>query len=150
MTKLLTQEEMQEQILQLQRLQQLKSVEADRNRAQTVSVGKVGCGETEISMRGIDGTYLFNIYHPAEVIELIHQMAAAVGCHIMIKPRSDFASWREWKEPTEEELQHLNGWAPFAQIEDNGQNIGKGALLKGRPFQQPEKQNENVATDRHE
>lgn len=150
--KPMTQEEMQEQIAALQQQMQLKSVAADRNRAQTVSVGKLGCGETEISMRGVDGTYLFNIYHPAEVVELIHQLAANIGCHIMLKPRDDFASWREWKEVTDEDRQHLNGWAPFPQLEQNSQNYGKGLLPKGRPFQKPAKQEvpDGVAADKHE
>jgi hypothetical protein len=48
---------------------------------------------------------------PVEVIELIHQLAANAGCHIAIKPRDDFSSWREWRV-TEAEKKHLNGHAP--------------------------------------
>jgi hypothetical protein len=49
---------------------------------------------------------------PVEVIELVHQLAASVGCHISVNPRTDFASWREWRV-TEHEKLHSNGYAPF-------------------------------------
>ena len=45
---------------------------------------------------------------PIEVIELIHQLAANVGCHLSLQPRKDFASWRNWQY-TEEELLHYRG-----------------------------------------
>lgn len=71
---------------------------ADRiNRARSITVGTAFNGVTEIVMRG-DGKYIFSILQPTEVIELIHQLAANVGCHINIQPRNDFASWRQWRE----------------------------------------------------
>jgi hypothetical protein len=45
---------------------------------------------------------------PVEVIELIHQLAANVGCHLQLVPRKDFSSWRDWKY-TEAELAHYRG-----------------------------------------
>lgn len=81
---------------------------ADRiNRARSVTVGTAFNGVTEVVVRG-DGKYLFAILQPVEVIELIHQLAANVGCHINLQPRKDFASWRNWKY-TEEELAQYNG-----------------------------------------
>jgi hypothetical protein len=50
--------------------------------------------------------------NPVEITELIHQLAANIGCHIAVKPRDDFASWREWRV-SEAEKKHLNGHAPF-------------------------------------
>jgi hypothetical protein len=41
-----------------QHQQQLKSLDANRNRAQSVSIGLSGGGTTEITMRGVDG-YVF-------------------------------------------------------------------------------------------
>jgi 6-phosphogluconolactonase/glucosamine-6-phosphate isomerase/deaminase len=41
-----------------QHQQQLKSLDANRNRAQSVSIGLSGGGTTEITMRGVDGTFL--------------------------------------------------------------------------------------------
>jgi len=86
-----------------QQQHQLSMLDANRSRAQAVSVGMSGSGTTEITMRGDDGTFLWNVYSPAQVIELIHQLAGNVGCHIHIQPRKDFASWRNWQEVNEEE-----------------------------------------------
>jgi hypothetical protein len=60
---------------------------------------------------------------PVEVIELIHQLAANVGCHIHIKPRDDFSSWREWKI-IESEKDKLSGFPPFANGFSESQNVG--------------------------
>jgi len=118
--------------------QQIRSLEANKNRAQSVSIGMSGSGTTEITMRGEDGTFLWNIYQPVQVTEFIHQLAASIGCHIHIQPRDDFGSWREWREPSDSERLHLNGFPPFA-----GEQLGheKVGLL---PQQNTEK--ENVAT----
>jgi hypothetical protein len=59
-------------------------------------------------MRRNDGTNTFAILQPVEAIELIHQLAANVGCHLQLVPRRDFASWRDWKY-TEAELAHYRG-----------------------------------------
>jgi len=84
-----------------------ESLEANKNRAQALTVGSSGGGTTEITMRSNSGNFLWNVYQPVEVVEIIHQMAASIGCHIHIQPRNDFASWRQWKEPTDEERRHL-------------------------------------------
>ena len=78
------------------------------NRARSITVGTSFGGTAEISMRRNDGSNTFVILQPVEVIELIHQLAANVGCHIHLQPRRDFASWRDWKY-TEEELAHYRG-----------------------------------------
>ena len=71
---------------------------ADRlNRARSVTVGTAFGGVTEIMIRG-DGKFIWAPLQPTEVVELIHQLAAGIGCHIHIQPRNDFASWREWRE----------------------------------------------------
>ena len=111
--------EFEKEFRERQQQQQLKMLDANRNRAQAVSIGMSGSGTTEITMRGDDGTFLWNVYQPVQVIEFIHQLAASIGCHIRVQPRKDFASWREWEEVTEEEKIHLNGFPPFA-----GQKIG--------------------------
>ena len=82
--------------------------QANLRRARSVTVGTAFGGTTELMMRGNDGNVLWAIMQPVEVIELIHQLAANVGCHINIQPRKDFASWRKWKY-TEEELAHYRG-----------------------------------------
>lgn len=82
------------------------------NRARSIVAGTAFGGTTEIMMRGDGGRHLWCVMQPVEVIELIRQLAANVGCDVDLKPRRDFASWRDWRV-TEEEKQHLNGHAPF-------------------------------------
>lgn len=122
-----------------QQQQQLNSLDSNRNRAQSVSIGTSASGMSEITMRGIDGTFLWGIYQPTQVTELIHQLAASIGCHIHIQPRDDFGSWREWREPTKQERLHLNGWPPFANYQLGHQNVGFAP-------QEKVKEQEHVAT----
>jgi hypothetical protein len=124
----------EKQYREKQQQQQLQMLDANQNRAQSVSIGMSGSGTTEITMRGQDGTFLWNIYQPVQVTEFIHQLAASIGCHIHIQPRKDFGSWREWRDVSEEEKLHLNGFPPFAGEVENSHKIG---LIKGK---------ENVAT----
>lgn len=81
---------------------------SDLNRARAVTIGTAGGGTTEIGMRCNDGRFIWYVMQPVEVIELIHQLAANVGCHLQLVPRRDFASWRDWKY-TEAELAHYRG-----------------------------------------
>ena len=101
-----------EKIRQLEAELDLENRESNRNRSRSIMVGTSFGGTTEISMRGNGEKFLYCQMQPAEVLELIHQLAANVGCHIAIKPREDFGSWREWRVP-ESEKKHLNGHAPF-------------------------------------
>lgn len=103
--------------------QQLRNAKSNATRSRSVTVGTAFGGVTEISMRGDAGEVLWCLLQPVEAIELIHQLAANVGCHIAIKPREDFSSWRGWKV-TEEERLHLNGHPPFAGSVPTADNIG--------------------------
>ena len=85
--------------------------EGDLSRARSLTVGTCFGGTTEIMMRG-NNSYMWAPLQPVEVVELINQLAANIGCHIALKPKKDFASWRDWRV-TEEEKASLNGWAPF-------------------------------------
>tara|TARA_R110000824_G_scaffold259521_1_gene448243 strand:- start:1105 stop:1575 length:471 start_codon:yes stop_codon:yes gene_type:complete len=135
--------EFKKQFDERQQQTQLESLDANKNRAQAVSIGMSGSGTTEITMRGQDGTFLWNCYQPVQVTEFIHQLAASIGCHIHIQPRKDFASWREWREPSEQEKLHLNGFPPFAEEMLDSTKIG----LAPRPQKQNSfTENENVAT----
>lgn len=96
---------------QIEQKQIFDTKQGELNRARSVSVGTCFGGTTELIMRGNNG-YMFCPMQPVEVIELIHQLAANVGCHIAVKPRDDFSSWREWRV-SEAEKKHLNGHAPF-------------------------------------
>lgn len=89
------------------------SRDGDMYRARSVLVGTAFGGTTEISLRNMNGTVTWALLQPVETIELIHQLAASVGCHINLQPRDDFSSWREWRVG-EAEKKHLNGHPPFA------------------------------------
>lgn len=91
--------------------QEIASHQAELNRARSVTVGTAFGGMTELSMRAIDGKTIWCIMQPVEVVELVHQLSANIGCHIAIKPRDDFSSWREWRV-SDAEKKHLNGHAP--------------------------------------
>ena len=97
--------------------------EAASNRARSVMVGTCFGGTTEVSMRGNDGKILWAPFMPAEVVELIHQLAANIGCHIHITPRDDFSSWRNWRL-TEHEKKRIDGYVPFPS--SNGPHVQLG------------------------
>lgn len=92
--------------------QEIESYESNLSRARSITVGTSFGGTTEIMMRGDGSRHMWCAMQPVEVTELIHQLAANIGCHIAIKPRDDFSSWREWRV-SEAEKKHLNGHAPF-------------------------------------
>jgi hypothetical protein len=75
-------------------------------------------------MRGDGGRHLWCVMQPVEVIELIYQLAANVGCNAQLTPRKDFASWRDWRV-SEAEKKHLNGHAPFVNDMALVQNLGR-------------------------
>lgn len=87
------------------------SREGDLSRARSITVGTCFGGITEIMMRG-NNSYMWSPMQPVEVVELINQLAANIGCHVALKPRKDFASWRDWRI-TEEERIANNGWPPW-------------------------------------
>jgi len=90
----------------------VESREGDRNRARSITVGTSFGGTTEVMMRSDGGKHVWCVMQPVEVVELIHQLAANVGCNADLKPRQDFSSWRDWRV-SEAEKKHLNGHAPF-------------------------------------
>lgn len=126
------------------KLLQEQAFQDTQNRARGLSVGTSFGGITEVSMRRADGTFTYAILQPVEVVELIHQLAANVGCHLQLAPRRDFAAWRDWKY-TEAELAHyrgeqvlpgvghpphVNDMAPHMQI---GANMPQSELQPGMP-----------------
>jgi len=131
----------QKKFAEIQAAQELQNAESNLNRSRSITVGTAFGGTTEFSMRGNDGKTLWCIMQPVEVIELIHQLAANVGCHIHLQPRRDFSSWRDWKY-TEEELAHYRGnqWLPGVghppHVNDMAPHSKVGANLPP-PEQQP-------------
>ena len=97
--------EKKKQMQLLENQMTVNSRNIDLCRAHAINIGHATGGVTEISMRGGPNGYTWIILQPVEVIELIHQLAGNVGCHIHIQPRMDFSSWRAWNY-TKEELEH--------------------------------------------
>lgn len=126
---------------------QLQSMDQENYRAQTMTIGHAGGGMTEISMRGVVSGFLWNVYQPVEVVELINELAANIGCHIHIQPRKDFASWRQWNEPSEEERQHLNGFPPFVNTGALSQGVGTGLITRNKETLKLETKHEDKEND---
>jgi hypothetical protein len=76
----------------------LENEASNLTRARSITVGNAFGGTTEVSMRGNGDRFLWVVMQPVEVLELINQLAANIGCHINVKPRDDFGSWRQWRE----------------------------------------------------
>jgi len=143
-----------EQALKHEKAQQ--DFEDARYRARGLTVGTAFGGTTEITMRGPGASFLYSLMQPVEVVELIHQLSANIGCHIHILPRKDFASWRDWRV-SEEELAHARGvqqlqgvgWPPFVSNMDPHTQVGANLPP---PEEQPGfiaqqvQEKENVAT----
>lgn len=102
----------QKKVDEINEQRDLDNLASNLSRAKSLTVGTCFGGTTELLMRGDGGRHMWCPMQPVEVIELIHQLAANVGCHIAIKPRNDFSSWRDWRIP-EAEKKHLNGHPPF-------------------------------------
>ena len=130
--------------------------EDQRRRSRSITVGTAFGGTTEVTMRGGGGNFLYCIMQPVEVIELIHQLSANVGCHLQLVPRQDFASWRDWKVSPEElaharGIQHMPGVGFAPKVNDMAPHSQVGANLPS-PDEQPGRkqikveEKENVAT----
>jgi hypothetical protein len=149
--------ELKKELDRRNKLRQLEVLEANDTRAQSITVGTAGGGTTEITMRSASGRFLWNTYQPVEIIELIHQLSANVGCHLQLVPRQDFGAWRDWKV-TPEELAHARGvqhmpgvgFSPFPKYDEqeylnNGANMPHPDEQAGRQKVE-HKEQENVAT----
>jgi hypothetical protein len=99
---------LKKKIKEITEQRQIAGLQESVNRARSITVGTAFGGVTEISMRTDGGGSVWCIMQPVEVTELIHQLAANIGCHINLQPRKDFASWRNWHY-TEEDLKHFRG-----------------------------------------
>jgi hypothetical protein len=150
----LTEKQLQKEFLEFERARQIETLQANKSRAQSITVGTAGGGTTEITMRSTTGAFMWNTYQPVEIVELINQLAAGIGCHIHIIPRTDFASWRDWKY-TEAELAHFRGEQRMPGVGHSPHAKFEGFLETGLNMPHPEeqpgmekqaKEKENVAT----
>jgi hypothetical protein len=132
MESAMTDDQLKQRLKELEEYKLLRDRMAASTRAVSITVGTCFGGTTEVAMRGESGQTLWCVMQPVEVIELIHQLSANIGCHIAVKPREDFASWRQWKA-----TDHMiagNGWPPF--VNDMAPHSQVGANLPP-PEQQP-------------
>lgn len=74
---------------------QYEALKSNLNRARSITVGTAFGGVIEICMRTDSSTYYAQL-QPIEAIEVIESLAAACGLQIAMRPRQDFASWRDW------------------------------------------------------
>jgi hypothetical protein len=119
---------------------ELAGLQQNQSRASSFTVGTTTGGIIEVGMRG-DYANLWYLLQPVEAVEMINQLAAAAGIEVAMRPRKDFASWRDWKH-TEEELAHYRwvqnlpgvGHPPHAN--DMAPHMAVGANLPP-PEQQP-------------
>lgn len=158
--------ELNKKLKELENEQRWRDIQSNARRGRSISVGMLFGGTTEITMRGDGDALLWCVLQPVEVVELIHQLSANIGCHIHLQPRKDFASWRDWRV-TDEEKQHLNGFPPFvndmapynqlgakgidpqvlAALNAGGQLIEEGGGKGGRSYTRGN-ENETVATEK--
>lgn len=121
--------------------QAFRNLKSNASRARAITVGTAFGGTTEISIRGDGGDTLWCLMQPVEVIELINQLSANIGCHIHIQPRKDFSSWREWNLTEAEKLHYkghvpfVNDMSPFYQVGVNGVDQELIERLKVEGFQ---------------
>jgi len=153
----MNQKELEKKLHESARKHQADSTKANKTRAQSITVGTAGGGTVEIIMRSAAGKFLWNTYQPVEVMELINQLSAAIGCHIQIVPRQDFGAWRSWKM-SPEELEHARGMQPFQGVGHSphpkhepeklrsGQELPKLGEQPGMGVNKIEQEDSNVAT----
>lgn len=92
--------ETRKKIISIYEENELANLQANKNRARSVTVGTAFGGAVELSMRG-DYASLWAVMQPVEVVELIEQLASGVGLQVAMRPRQDFASWRGWNTDAE-------------------------------------------------
>ena len=143
-------EEIEKEIERKSKLRHLRAMSQEEYRAQSITVGTVGGGTTEITLRGADGSHLWIAQQPVEVVELINQLSANIGCHIHIQPRNDFSSWRQWRELSDEDRLRLNGFPPFSNdlaiANSIGRSITQESKLKLEAARKVEEKENAVAT----
>lgn len=113
---------------------ELADLKQRQSRARSLSVGNAGGGVVEINMRG-DFANLWYQMQPTEAIEIIGQLAAAVGIEIAMRPRQDFASWRSWDLTLPASISWV-GAAPW-QLSEEDRNILAEAKAKNIKVIQP-------------
>ena len=72
-----------------------RSLQGNKNRARSITVGTSFGGGIEICMRTDLDTYYAQL-QPVEAVEVIESLASACGLQIALRPKQDFSAWRDW------------------------------------------------------
>lgn len=116
-----------QRINQIYEENELASLEQNKSRARSFTIGTTTGGIIEVGMRG-DFSSLWYLLQPVEAVEIIGQIAAAAGIEIAIRPRQDFASWRGWDTSLPPSV-HWLGTAPW-QLSDEARAELEAAKAK--------------------
>jgi hypothetical protein len=110
---------------------EIDSINSNRYRARSITVGTAFGGIVEISMRTQSG-YMYAQLQPTEAIELIEQLAAGIGVEVAMRPKVNFASWRGWEEVIEQRIGFDKiAWKGAAAWQLDGDKLEKNLQLKG-------------------
>lgn len=93
------------------------SLEQNRNRARSITIGTAFGGAIEVNMRG-DFHSLWCILSPVEAVEVLEQLAAAAGVQVATKPKDDYSAWRGWDVNNINHI-HWKGAAPWQVAPEN-------------------------------
>jgi len=99
---------------------ELADLKQRQTRARSFSIGTTTGGIVELNMRGDFATLWYQV-NPVEAVELIEQLASAIGLEIAKRPKNDFTSWRTW-DANMPDFSHWKGAAPW-QIGPNERDI---------------------------
>lgn len=111
---------------------EIDSIESNRHRARSITVGTAFGGVVEINLRS-ESDYLYAQMQPTETIELIEQLAAGVGVEIVMRPKINFASWRGWEEVIDQRIGWDKiAWKGTAAWQLDGDRLEKNLQLEGR------------------
>jgi len=100
---------------------ELASLEQNKTRARSLTVGTANGGIVEVALRG-DYSNLWFLLQPVEVVEVIEQLAAATGLEVAMRPKQNFSTWRGWDTSLPPSI-HWVGSAPWQLTAEQREEI---------------------------
>jgi len=94
----MTQEECDLVIQDIQYTHNIENKRSGLNRGRSITFGTCFNEMVEIAIRGEGDKHLWVCLSPYEAVEILHQLAATIGCTATITPRDDLLSYRSWKK----------------------------------------------------
>ena len=144
MVPTITKEELIKKIEDINSSNEYYSIKSSQRRARSITCGTAFNGTVEVTVR-TEADFIYAVLHPPEVVELIHSMAAIIGCNVKVTPRQDFATWREWANeypvpigeeecPIPEISINNNKTSSTSEKKYRQMNAAEAALMKGKKF----------------